>query len=545
MDSEGERTPGMTQRIKTIMSQATTAEEIMRQQARPTGAASGGRHAPPAGLLADDGGAVLLWTLFVALPVFFALGAIAVDAHRTYNTFDEAQSFADHTALAAAMELNGRPGAIDRAIQAACGAAPGPLVTGTHTYGRAVGGARPLNAGQLVFLSALGADPSAPGQYATAAGDVSICAASCAAPGTCQGLGAAVDATARFVSVTTQPVAVDWLLWPVMAAFGVASPLASANPAARATAGMNKEVCNVPPVWMCNPLQGTGESLNDPQFVGMQMLVISGAPNTPGNFGLVEAFEGQGADKFRDAVSRVNPTDQCTGFVVDTEPGQNSGPVAQGFNVRFDIYLAPMKTTDPLTPPAKNVTKGQVSVRSGGGPNKKCDYLDYDPSTPEEDKTMALPRDSCFSGGTCQPFSGLLANRWGVGDWDCAGYWDMNHGVVPPSGVCASRWATYQHEITNNMIPDKSAIGSENGNPTCSVNGPPDSQLDRRELIVALVDCIGSGINGRAPLPVREYVRVFMTEPIADDGSMYVEYLGLPDPDELSNFIKEYPVLYR
>src|SRR5512134_535587 len=110
------------------------------------------------GLLRDDSGAVLMWTVFIALPVFFALGALVVDAHRTYNTFDEAQNFADHTALAAARELNGRTEAIDRAIQAACGpgpggAGPGPLVTGTHTYGS---GDHALAADRLVFLSQLG-----------------------------------------------------------------------------------------------------------------------------------------------------------------------------------------------------------------------------------------------------------------------------------------------------------------------------------------------------------------------------------------------------
>ena len=487
------------------------------------------------GLLADERGAVFLWTLFVALPVFFALGAVVVDAHRTYNTFDEAQSFADHTALAAAMELNGQPGAIDRAIKAACGSNPGPLVTGFHTYGRAVGGSRDLAAGQLTFLSALGPDPSAPNQYARAVGDEVVCTASCGNPAPCLGLSASVNATARFAEVTTAPVAVDWLIWPVMRAFGV-DTLASADAAARATAGRNRKVCNVPPVWMCNPLQGTGQSLNDPQFVGMQMLVKSGAPNLPGNFGLLEAFEGTGADKFRDAVSRLNPTGQCTGYVVATEPGTNAGPVQQGFNVRFDIYDGSMNKNDAATPPAWNVTKGQVT--SGNS-------CKLDSST----ETMAMPRDSCFSGGTCQPFSGLQANRWGRGDWDCTSYWAKNHGIAPPTGVCASRWATYRYEIDNNRIPDKSAIGSENGNPTCSTRRPPPSQLDRRELIVALVDCIGSGVTGRASLPVREYVRVFMTEPVGADSSsskdMYVEYLGPPDPAEYNDFIKDNLVLYR
>ena len=525
--------------------------------------------ASAAGLLADDRGAVLVWTVFIALPVFFALGAVAVDAHRTFNTFDEAQSFADHTALAAARELNGRVGAIDRAIEAACGPGPEnrPLVNASHTYGREVGGARSLNVGQLRFLSALGPDPSAPNQHAPAVGDIPICTATCGAPAPCLGLSATLNASARFVEVTTQPVPVDWLLWPVMQAFGVAT-LNSADAAARATAGQNAGVCNVPPLWMCNPLQTAGASLNDPQYIGMQIKAkAQGGGNqqyAPGNFGLLNAFNGNGASELREAAASLNPTDQCTGYSVDFKTGSVTGPVEQGFNIRFDMYDGPMSgnKNNPLYPPAQNVTKGLVT--SGGA----C-------KTTQSTQTMPIPRDTCFtdfdacSGGnkTTGTCSNLGGDRFGDGNWDCAGYWQKNHtknGITPPMPPgCANpkanrftRWDLYQYEIDNNLIPDKSAIGSENGNPTCSSQSwtPPPGQPDRRELIIAVVDCLDANGNGlyngaETNVPVREYIRAFLTEPIgvcnSSDKDVFIEYLGPADPEALRAVFRDYPVLYR
>jgi hypothetical protein len=236
--------------------------------------------------------------------------------------------------------------------------------------------------------------------------------------------------------------------------------------------------------------------------------------------------------------------------------------VEQGFNVRFDMYDGPMSgnRTDPLYPPAQNVTKGLVT--SGGACN-----------TTVSAATMPIPRDSCFTSfaqcsagnktnGTC---NNLGSDRFGGRDWDCAGYWATNHPGVPMPAGCAdpktsefTRWDLYQYEIDNNRIPNKSAppLNSENGNPTCSNQSfsPPEGQLDRREFIMAVVDCLDAAGNGlyngaETNVPVREYIRAFMTEPIgvcnSNDKDLFIEYLGPADPSTLSDVFKEYPVLYR
>ncbi len=482
------------------------------------------------GLLADDRGAVFLWTLFVALPVFFALGAVVVDAHRTYNTFDEAQSFADHTALAAAMELNGQPGAIDRAIKAACGSNPGPLVTGFHTYGNAaVSGARALAADRLVFLSGLGPDPMAPDQYVTDNDPIPICTATCAAPGTCQNLGAGLNGQARFVSVTTAPVTVSWLLAPVMNAFGM-NVGASADAAARATAGFSKAVCNWAPLFICKP--------NGNLTKGMQIKAKEGGPNFwgPGDYGLLEAIDSNGGKKdFLEAVASLYPSDHCTDNTVELESGSGTGPVEKGFNVRFDIFDSNTKKwkNDKNFPPAQNVTKGRYTKKG----EENCD-----PDNKNDSGLTAMPRDACFSGGACS----ASGPRFGNGDWNCGAYWLKNHGSATcPLGAGATRFDLYKYEI-NNTIPNNTL---EKGWPTCSNQSwtPPSGQLDRREFIIAVLDC--NNLNKNGPNTVLEYARMFLTEPVGlynpSDKDIFMEYIGPGNSETLSDVFKEYPVLYR
>jgi Flp pilus assembly protein TadG len=84
----------------------------------------------PARFARDERGAILiLWALFLA--VAFGFLALAFDLGRLATTQTQLQSFADQVALAAAGELDGRPGARDRARAAAEN-----LVAGQQTFGQ-------------------------------------------------------------------------------------------------------------------------------------------------------------------------------------------------------------------------------------------------------------------------------------------------------------------------------------------------------------------------------------------------------------------------
>jgi hypothetical protein len=377
----------------------------------------------------------------------------------------------------------------------------------------------------LRFFDQINADPL-PGNAAT---EVAICTATCGGETSCEEEHAP---QVGFIQVTTAPVAVDWLLWPLMQAFGVET-LTSANAAASAIAGANVAVCGAAPLFICKPPV--------PLIDGVQIKAVGkgGEKWFPGNWGFLDAFDGNSTNAYRDAIASLAPTDQCTGYTVGLKPG-NATAARVGFDVRFDIFPPGVATNDfknePMYPTAKNVTKGQYTKKS----SQNCDPKD-------DSDLMGLPRDSCFKTNTCS-----YGNRFGDGTWACADYWQKNHpGKDVPSGCSntptITRWDLYQHELANG-IP-KGAL--EDGNPTCSNQSwsPSEGELDRREFIVAVIDCTnlpkpGGNIDD---VPVIEYARMFMTEPAggSPDNEIWLEYIEVGNAENLSVIFKEYPLLYR
>jgi len=63
----------------------------------------------------DARGVVAIWVV-VSMALFCAIGALVVDVGRLYNLHSQLVTFADHAALAAAQELNGENGAVNRAL---------------------------------------------------------------------------------------------------------------------------------------------------------------------------------------------------------------------------------------------------------------------------------------------------------------------------------------------------------------------------------------------------------------------------------------------
>lgn len=491
----------------------------------------------------DDRGVVAIWVI-VAMAMFFGIGALVVDAGRLFNLHSQLVTFADHAALAAAQELNGESGAVNRAAIAAQGPGPGPLVNDIQSFGTGQSG---LSIQRLVFLSALGTDP-APGTSTRPAGDVVLCTVE-AGSSDCD---ADDDIAARFVEVTVAPVTMNYLLLPVLAAFGINTPNQGTS-RAQAVAGFKREVCNYPPLMICNPYEATaGAGAEYTPTTGQQILVKSkggGSAWGPGDFGLLAVSSlgespcmkggGNGADSIRCALALVNPNTRCSEGTVDISPGE-SVSVHVGLNTRFDLWDPPLKNdkNDPDFAPAANVTKGKVD-------KGQCTLNKLEDAPSGAGNTVALPRDDCFASGTC------TSGRFGNATYDLANYWSANHGgAALPAGV-TTRFEAYRYEVDNNMIPDKSANGGEDGNGVCSSNGIPGEEYnDRRVLVVAIINCLEEGINGSASdVPVKAFARMFMTEPIGLDGSsvedIWLEMLGVAEPGDRSGVVHEYPVLYR
>lgn len=498
----------------------------------------------PCGCVDDEQGVVAIWVT-VSLAMFFAIGALVVDGGRLFNLHSQLVSYADHTALAAAAELDGNTGAIDRSIQVATGPDPGPLVKDMQSFG--IGGPE-LAVERLVFLSALGDDPAPGDMGPRPAGDVVLCTYQ-AGGDDCT---ADDDLAANFIEVTVEPVAMNYLLLPVLAAFGIGVPTQGTS-RAQAVAGSKRAVCNFPPLMICNPYEATeGAGAGFDPVIGQQILVKSKGENSawgPGDFGLLSASfledsecatgGASGADVIRCALALVNPNTTCVEGDVDIRPGE-AVSVHVGLNTRFDIWDPPLQTKmdDPAFAPAANVTKGKVE-------NGQCRLNKLEDPPPPPDDTVRLPRDDCFATDTCTD------GRFGDASFDLGGYWFTNHdGAGLPAGL-TTRFDAYRYETDNGVIPDKSARGGEDGAGICSVNAVPgDSFNDRRMLVVAVVNCLEHGISGSTEdVPVEAFARMFMTEPVGLDGAstddLWFEMLGVAEPGDQSGVVHDFPQLFR
>ena len=105
-------------RLAAAFAGSSTEAPSRRVGASPT------RHA---GFAADQRGTVAIQTLIFSVLLFGTTGLV-LDAGRVYATHSQMQAFADHMALAAANELDGRDDALERATLAAFGADGRPFL---------------------------------------------------------------------------------------------------------------------------------------------------------------------------------------------------------------------------------------------------------------------------------------------------------------------------------------------------------------------------------------------------------------------------------
>lgn len=481
--------------------------------------------------LRDASGAVLIfWGLF--LGVAFGFLALAVDFGRVAGTQSELQSFADQVALAAAGELDGRADAITRATAAA-----DRLIRDrqTHAAGDAVlSGSDDFT---LTFLATLPADDTAAATAAT------------------------TDARlARFVRVDVDEATVPTPFAAVAAAFAGRSDGQDRVVAATATAGTASFACDVTPLMFCMPNAAWRADANK----GSQIMLRAGGQGAawgPGNFGFLDTTtlpidtkgpcaKESGAQLYRCLVGAERAITSClrTDQGVSTETGQRVG-LAEAFNTRFDIFVGYMAQhrDDPAYRPAPNTVQGTLpdklatGTTPGGGKDKgnggnggnngngsqrdKCRD-----GTPEPSDAMALPRDTCIVNGSC--------GRIGNGAWDRQAYFNRNHKGIPPAGASttSTRYAVYLAEIAaaaGRTSPNNVPLPGmqETGAPMCHASGPT-ADPDRRTLIAAAVDCTANSIQGNTTgIVPTEYVKLFMTEPVAapggeSDAEIMVEVVG-------------------
>jgi hypothetical protein len=278
---------------------------------------------------------------------------------------------------------------------------------------------------------------------------------------------------------------------------------------------------------------------------------------------------------------------------VDTKPGVNA--VNDALNSRFDIYDVSACVGSGSCPPSVNVVKDLVRDPAANGGNacrihnqgwqevaSASQYLPSSPTVPITTTPAAMghPRDMCHavSSAGSAPCSGPNL-RIGDGNWDRDAYfranyvrtvatangavgsswnaaqWQANTGLSPTVAVTASnyasRWNVYNWEIANRntMVDGVNVLGQRiaqsplaaEGSPVCSAgqgygNGVAASstQVDRRKLVIAVVNCTAQSVNGNSVnVQVQKWIDSFLVEPSynrasgrTDQKEVYVEIIG-------------------
>ncbi|RTL92787.1 MAG: hypothetical protein EKK31_33280 [Hyphomicrobiales bacterium] len=477
----------------------------------------------------------------IMLPAIIGFSLLVIDMSRVNNMHNDLQKGADALALAGAAELDGTSGAWARAERAMATlvsngghfSTAGTNGTFTLAGGQPGGALRCNSAGNIswCFLKSLPND------------NVAITTANYANTDPAVG-----ELETRFVQVKVTPFGFA-AIFPV--SFLSSSSTGEFDVGATAVAGFTSSVCDYTPVFMCNPYEDTSitggvtleQAAQSRQYRRRQIVLRGDGSYAPGNFAFLSSPFGNGANELEKMLADSKPQNCYSRDGVQTEPGQNSGPVLNGINSRFGI-----NSSNYSDGPAVNVRKGAINWDQYVADNKVT--YQTDPT-----KGIGLERDSCQITGTCT----MMGGRMGAGDWNFARYWAANHPTraVPSalSGTGAdlpTRYEVYRYEIDNNIYQDAS-VGGEKGTPPAGA-GTPITTSDRRLLYGAILDCkalqaSGTSFKGRATVPVRRFGSFFITEPIKDNGkNIYVELVditGKGGRGTLDNYLRDEAQLYR
>ncbi|MEP9395930.1 pilus assembly protein TadG-related protein [Mesorhizobium sp. KR2-14] len=499
-----------------------------------------------------DQSGIALILVAIMLPVIIGFSLLVIDMSRANTLHNDLQKAADAFALAAAAELDGQSDSIVRAERALI-----TLVQNQYNFSGDSGPQILARAGiDRRFLSSL--PPTVNGVD----GDARPITASY------QIANELTDAKlARYVEVTVRPVGFQ-TIFPASFLTGNAASN-SFNVGATAVAGFKSGVCDYTPVFICNPYEDTSvtggvtleQAANTREYRRRQILLRNDKFYGPGNFAFLASPFGNGADELKDMLAKVKPLGCYSRDGVDTEPGQNTGPVEDGLNARFGISHKYMNTPDG---PAANVRMGLKSISCNGNPKPEFHPIQTDQ---QKEMGVGLERDPCQYVGSCPYMDG----RMGRGDWNFDRYWRANHTVpattgqprphpFPTSGPnMPTRYEIYRYELdpdgnplTNDSIVGDASKGGEKGTPACGQT--PVTTVDRRILYGAILDCkalaaAGYSLSGRQKdVPVRAFGSFFITEPIKDDKEIYVELVditGKGGRGTLDNFLRDEAQLYR
>jgi hypothetical protein len=501
-----------------------------------------------AGFLDQESGSVTIFAI-VGFAMCMVIAGLVFDVGRVMGIHTQVKSFADRVALSSAAELDGRPGALDRAIEAAVG--PSSSIGTGHRF--TLGDDDELNVQRIVFLSALGPEPTDPATPSPVPGDVRTARWTSTGGLVIEGGLAEADADreTRFVVIEPDAESEDYILFPLM---GLLAPdmATQATVASQSVAGYRQNICNSPPLMLCNPAEastvGAPFTYNRFQQIRARIRTGSGSLN-PGDIKVLDAPLGLGVANQRRYTGLIEANTFCSGNRIPIRDETSLTGIREGLNTRFDMFSNAIfnERNDGDFTPAPRAPKGFQTNTSNCAVTKSIN------STP-------LPRDNCFMPNGAWPNgiptgagSGCTSAIQGNGTWNRNDYWNTNHSGVPqPAGYSTmSRYDVYRNEVTRGLST------TENRCSTSPSNRTTNSLRDRRVIPIAIVNCASVLTNGdRDNIPVIAYAEAFLTEPVGSDDSnlrwwsgdnddVFMEILG-PSRSALPETVqREYPVLVR
>lgn len=502
--------------------------------------------------LADRSAAI---SAMYALSLFglITIAGVGWDYSRLMTMDSELQNAADQAALAAATQLTGTPGAIERAQDAAndfFANADSDWVNETKLAndgeGRAIVGL------SFEFYESWNDEEDEPGPVATTDEDALY-------------VRVIVDGREAFYALTA-----------------VGGVLSSGLIEADAVATLEGSACNVPPVMFCAP---SGDaSFPGEEDVGVAVDLREGSQNaadfTPGNFDLldIDYTDIKGNDRNR-SLGLNSDFLGCTGGSVTNAPGRRQGQTA-AINTRFSVYRSNLRCDEENGDycPA-DVTRGALvrvlELRGAAQNNTTCAGTESGNLVPYSDlrTDLGIP-DERFPLDDCQADGILGCESFGDGVWDIDGYlnrvYKTNSASEPELDANGdgkiTRYEVYNWERTN---PDSTYRESQelarirNRNSTtlyCSVPRPigvepvvpSDTQKDRRVLTTAVVDCTGN--SGRFDVNTYRFVDLFLLAPAGGEqqgsiSELRAEVIGLAKRADggsgFQTFGRKKPVLVR
>lgn len=498
----------------------------------------------------DEDGYVLLFTLLL-LPIFLGASLLMVDVGRVTNAHSDLQTVADATALAGARELDGSPNAIANAglAMAAVSNSVSMLSLGGENMHHEVSFS--TDDGTFVSIAFLDAIPMQD--------DTPIDATWLAAHRVVDS--AATDAAYVYVQVQAsnfEPLA------GYINEDGVFSRPANRPIGAIAITKVQQSVCNVAPLFICNPFEeengvyytdGLREAFRQGLLHGrmIKLKPLGSDDPAPDHYGFLETLADDGSISVATDAARhiyagkVNPT--CYSGDSVTPSTVLPDEIKDRFNTRFDILKGAYDVwhnNDPGTEyeiaPARNMRKGYKP-----GPVKfkflpeACTSVvtddDFDNADGETDTVFGLPDDPVMR----RPTLGVTGAFIGGGSWNIDDYRAENYGAAHVNTIKnqitssfpdrpPSRFDVYiseqiiLHPDTGEELYKYAPPGSESGEALCAATKPATRGIDpvsnpaRRQSFAVIVDCIAGAAPDGLPdsYPVNSFASIFFARAIEE-----------------------------